>query len=133
MRNVQLQPQVKAQIGDAELNAIARRAQCGREPQPTATVKALFDAKYGFAGVRPLGLAYIVGMPTMPHSHKYKRSTSSSLLRGLLATHLWSGRIAENPLGARTSTAPLILSALVVTRQLKAKLLTAEGDTANAQ
>ena len=39
-------------------------------------------------------------------------------------THLWSGRIAGNPLVARTSMAPLMLLSVpfVMTRQLKAKL-----------
>ena len=46
VRNIQSQPQVKARVGDAEFNAIARVVHNGREPQLGATVKALFDAKY---------------------------------------------------------------------------------------
>jgi hypothetical protein len=41
--------QVKVRIGDAELNAIARLVRNDREPQLAATVKALFDAKYGWS------------------------------------------------------------------------------------
>ncbi len=47
VRNIQSQPQVKARVRDAEFNAIARVVQNDREPQLAATVKALFDAKYG--------------------------------------------------------------------------------------
>jgi deazaflavin-dependent oxidoreductase (nitroreductase family) len=48
-RNIQSQPQVKVRVGDAELNAIARVVHNDREPQLAATVKALFDAKYGWS------------------------------------------------------------------------------------
>jgi deazaflavin-dependent oxidoreductase (nitroreductase family) len=49
VRDIQSQPQVKARVGDAEFNAIARVVQNDREPQLVATVKALFDAKYGWS------------------------------------------------------------------------------------
>jgi F420H(2)-dependent quinone reductase len=47
--NIQSQPQVKVRVGDAEFNAIARVVHNDREPQLAATVKALFDAKYGWS------------------------------------------------------------------------------------
>jgi hypothetical protein len=46
--HIQSQPQVKVRIG-AEFSAIARVTHNGREPQLRATVKALFDAKYGWS------------------------------------------------------------------------------------
>jgi deazaflavin-dependent oxidoreductase (nitroreductase family) len=49
VRNIQSQPQVKVRVGDAEFNAIARVMRTGREPQLRATVKARFDAKYGWS------------------------------------------------------------------------------------
>jgi deazaflavin-dependent oxidoreductase (nitroreductase family) len=49
VRNIQSQPQVKVRVGDAEFNAIARVAHNDREPQLAVTVKALFDAKYGWS------------------------------------------------------------------------------------
>ncbi|HZZ60828.1 MAG TPA: nitroreductase/quinone reductase family protein [Roseiarcus sp.] len=49
VRNIQSKPQVKVQVGDAGLNAIARVVHNDREPQLAATVKALFDAKYGWS------------------------------------------------------------------------------------
>ena len=49
MRNIQSWPQVKVRVGDAEFDAIARVVQNGREPQLWVTVKALFDAKYGWS------------------------------------------------------------------------------------
>ena len=49
MRNTQSQPQVKVRVGDAEFNAIARVVYNDREPQLAATVKALFDSKYGWS------------------------------------------------------------------------------------
>jgi hypothetical protein len=49
VRNIQSQPQVKVRVGDAEFNAIARVVHDDREPQLAATVKALFDAKYGWS------------------------------------------------------------------------------------
>ena len=49
VRNIQSQPQVKVRVGDAEFNAIARVVHCDREAQLAATVKALFDAKYGWS------------------------------------------------------------------------------------
>ena len=49
MRNIQSQPQVKVRVGDAAFDAIARMMHNDREPQLAATVKALFDAKYGWS------------------------------------------------------------------------------------
>jgi deazaflavin-dependent oxidoreductase (nitroreductase family) len=49
VRNIQSLPQVKVRVGDAEFNAIARVAHDDREPQLAATVKALFDTKYGWS------------------------------------------------------------------------------------
>ena len=49
VRNIQSQPQVKFRIDDAELNAAARLVHNDREPQLVATVKALFDEKYGWS------------------------------------------------------------------------------------
>jgi F420H(2)-dependent quinone reductase len=49
VRNIESQPQLKVRVGDAEFNAIARLVHNGREPQRGATVKALFDAKYGWS------------------------------------------------------------------------------------
>jgi deazaflavin-dependent oxidoreductase (nitroreductase family) len=49
VRNIQSQPQVKVRVGDAEFNAIARVVPNDRGPQLAATVKALFDAKYGWS------------------------------------------------------------------------------------
>jgi hypothetical protein len=47
--NIQSQPQVKVRVGDAEFDAIARVVHSDREPQLAATMKALFDAKYGWS------------------------------------------------------------------------------------
>jgi deazaflavin-dependent oxidoreductase (nitroreductase family) len=49
VRNIQSQPQVEVRVDDAEFNAIARVVPDDREPQLAATVKALFDAKYGWS------------------------------------------------------------------------------------
>jgi deazaflavin-dependent oxidoreductase (nitroreductase family) len=49
VRNIRSQPQVQVRIGDIEFNAIARIVHSGREPRLAATVKALFDAKYGWS------------------------------------------------------------------------------------
>ena len=49
VRNIQSQPQVRARVGDAEFNAIARVVHNDREPRLAATVEALFDAKYGWS------------------------------------------------------------------------------------
>ena len=49
VRNIQSQPQVKVRVGDAAFDAIARVMHNDREPQLAATVKALFDAKYGWS------------------------------------------------------------------------------------
>ena len=49
VRNIQSQPQVKVRVGDAEFNAIARVVHSDHEPELAATVKALFDAKYGWS------------------------------------------------------------------------------------
>jgi deazaflavin-dependent oxidoreductase (nitroreductase family) len=49
VRNVQSQPQVRVRVGDAEFRAIARVVHDDCEPQLVATVKALFDATYGWS------------------------------------------------------------------------------------
>jgi F420H(2)-dependent quinone reductase len=49
VRNIQSQPQVKVRVGGTEFNAIARVVHSDREPQLAATVKALFDTKYGWS------------------------------------------------------------------------------------
>jgi deazaflavin-dependent oxidoreductase (nitroreductase family) len=49
VRNIQSQPQVKVRVREAEFNAIARVVHNDHEPQIAATVKALFDAKYGWS------------------------------------------------------------------------------------
>ena len=49
VRNIQSQPQVKVRVRDAEFNAIARVVHTGCESQLGASVKALFDAKYGWS------------------------------------------------------------------------------------
>jgi deazaflavin-dependent oxidoreductase (nitroreductase family) len=47
--NIESQPQVKVRLGEAEFNAIARVVHNDSEPHIAATVKALFDAKYGWS------------------------------------------------------------------------------------
>ena len=49
VRNIKSQPQVKVRISDAQFNAIARVVHNDREPELAATVKALFDARYGWS------------------------------------------------------------------------------------
>ena len=49
VRNIQSQPQVKVRVGDAAFDAIARVMHNDREPQLAATVKALFEASYGWS------------------------------------------------------------------------------------
>jgi deazaflavin-dependent oxidoreductase (nitroreductase family) len=49
VRKIQSQAQVKVRVGDAEFNAIARVVHSDREPELAATVKALFDTKYGWS------------------------------------------------------------------------------------
>src|SRR6516225_9030714 len=49
VRNIQSQPQVKVRVGETELDAIARVVGNDSEPHIAATVKALFDAKYGWS------------------------------------------------------------------------------------
>jgi deazaflavin-dependent oxidoreductase (nitroreductase family) len=49
VRNIQLQPEVKVRVGEAGFNAIARFVHNDGEPRLAATVKALFDAKYGWS------------------------------------------------------------------------------------
>jgi len=49
VRNIQSQPQVKVRVGDAEFNAIARVVHNEREPELAASVKVLFDTKYGWS------------------------------------------------------------------------------------
>ena len=47
--NIQAQPRVGVRVGDTAFEAIARVMHNEREPQVAATVKALFDAKYGWS------------------------------------------------------------------------------------
>jgi deazaflavin-dependent oxidoreductase (nitroreductase family) len=49
VRNIRSQPQVKVRVGDAEFNSIARVVHNEREPRLAATVKALFNTKYGWS------------------------------------------------------------------------------------
>jgi deazaflavin-dependent oxidoreductase (nitroreductase family) len=49
VRNIQSQPQVRVRVGEVEFNAIACVVHKDREPRLVATVKALFDAKYGWS------------------------------------------------------------------------------------
>jgi hypothetical protein len=49
VRNIQSQPEVKVRVRDADFNAIARVVDNDGEPQLSATVRALFDAKYGWS------------------------------------------------------------------------------------
>jgi deazaflavin-dependent oxidoreductase (nitroreductase family) len=49
VRNIQSQPRVNVRLGDAAFDAIARVMHNDGEPQLAATVKALFDAKYGWS------------------------------------------------------------------------------------
>ena len=48
VRNIQSQPQVKVRVREAEFNAVARVVHTDRA-QIAVTVKALFDAKYGWS------------------------------------------------------------------------------------
>jgi deazaflavin-dependent oxidoreductase (nitroreductase family) len=48
VRNIQAQPQVEVRVGDRQFDATARVVHDNQEPQLTAAVKALFDAKYGW-------------------------------------------------------------------------------------
>jgi deazaflavin-dependent oxidoreductase (nitroreductase family) len=49
VRNIQSQPQVRVRVGNAECHATARVVHNDREPPRVATVKALFEAKYGWS------------------------------------------------------------------------------------
>ena len=49
VRNIQSQPQAKVRVANAEFKSIARVVRDDREPQLAASVKALFDAKYGWS------------------------------------------------------------------------------------
>jgi deazaflavin-dependent oxidoreductase (nitroreductase family) len=49
IRNIQSQSQVGVRLGAAEFKASARVVHNDREPQLAATVKAAFDAKYGWS------------------------------------------------------------------------------------
>jgi deazaflavin-dependent oxidoreductase (nitroreductase family) len=49
VRNIHSEPQVRVRVGDVEFNAMARVVHNDREAQLAATVKALFDAKYGWS------------------------------------------------------------------------------------
>jgi deazaflavin-dependent oxidoreductase (nitroreductase family) len=49
VRNIQSQPQVQVQVGDADFHAIARIVQDGREPQLAADCEDALCAKYGWS------------------------------------------------------------------------------------
>ena len=49
VRNIRSHSQVDVRVGDAKFNAVARVVHADREPQLGASVKALFDAKYGWS------------------------------------------------------------------------------------
>jgi len=49
VRNIQAQPRVKVRVGDRQFEATARIVHDAREPELTAAVKALSDAKYGWS------------------------------------------------------------------------------------
>jgi len=49
VRNIQAQPRVKVRVGDRQFEATARVVHDDREPELTADVKALSDAKYGWS------------------------------------------------------------------------------------
>jgi hypothetical protein len=49
VRNIQSQPRVGVRLGAAEFNASAGVVHNDREPQLASTVKAAFDAKYGWS------------------------------------------------------------------------------------
>ena len=46
VRNIQAQPQVQVRVGDLRLEGTARVVDDDREPELSAAVKALSDAKY---------------------------------------------------------------------------------------
>jgi deazaflavin-dependent oxidoreductase (nitroreductase family) len=49
VRNIQAQPRVSVRVADRQFDATARVVSDDGEPQLTAAVKALFDAKYGWS------------------------------------------------------------------------------------
>jgi deazaflavin-dependent oxidoreductase (nitroreductase family) len=49
VRNIQAQPQVKVRVAGRQFAATARVVYDDGEPQLTAAVKALFDAKYSWS------------------------------------------------------------------------------------
>jgi deazaflavin-dependent oxidoreductase (nitroreductase family) len=49
VRNLQAQPQVKVRVGDRRFDACARMVHDDEEPELTAAVKALFEAKYAWS------------------------------------------------------------------------------------
>jgi deazaflavin-dependent oxidoreductase (nitroreductase family) len=49
VRNIQSQPHVRVRVADAAFNAVARVVHNDHEPQLSGTVKALFNAKYGWS------------------------------------------------------------------------------------
>ena len=49
VRNIQAQPRVNVRVGDRQFNATARLVDDTREPELTAAVRALSDAKYGWS------------------------------------------------------------------------------------
>jgi deazaflavin-dependent oxidoreductase (nitroreductase family) len=49
VRNIQAQPQVKVRVGDRRFGADGRIVRDDLEPELSAAVKALSDAKYGWS------------------------------------------------------------------------------------
>jgi deazaflavin-dependent oxidoreductase (nitroreductase family) len=49
VRNIQARPQVNVRVGDRQFEATARIVRETREPELTAAVRALSDAKYGWS------------------------------------------------------------------------------------
>ena len=49
VRNIQALPRVSVRVADRQFDATARVVSYDGEPQLTAAVKALFDAKYGWS------------------------------------------------------------------------------------
>src|SRR5262245_6398342 len=49
VRNIHAQPQVKVRVGNRQFDATARAVCDDREPELTASVKTLSDAKYGWS------------------------------------------------------------------------------------
>jgi len=49
VRNIEAQPQVEVRVGGAQFSAVGRVVPNDREPELAASVKALFDARYGWS------------------------------------------------------------------------------------